>query len=101
MAKANKPKVMIRLRKSGVLVKVALIAVLVLSIVALLVLRSALLDTRQQTAGYRDQAADLEQQIEKLRQDIQDLGTVEGILRLAWEKLGLVMPGTVVVSPEN
>ena len=29
------------------------------------------------------------------------IALLEGIIRLAWEKLGLVMPGTVVISPEN
>ncbi len=98
---SNKPKVKIRLRKSGVLVKIALVAVLVISIVALLVLRSALQTTQAETEQLRDEANALEQQLDKLRQDIQDLGTVEGIMRLAREKLGLVDPGTVVVSPEN
>ncbi len=98
---ANKPKVKIRLRKGSILVKIALVAVLVISIVALLVLRSALQTTQAETEQLRDEANVLEQQLDKLRQDIQDLGTVEGILRLAREKLGLVDPGTVVVSPEN
>ena len=101
MANRNKTKVKLRLRKSGPLVKIALIAVVVISIVALLLIRSALLDTQKETDGLRDQAAALEIDINKLRQDIRDLGTVEGIIRLAREKLGLVMPSTVVISPEN
>lgn len=101
MANRNKPKVKLRLRKSSPLVKIALIAVVVISIVALLMIRSALLDTKKETDDLRAQAAQVELDIDKLRQDIEALGTVEGIIRLAWEKLGLVMPGTVVVSPEN
>lgn len=97
----TKPKVKIRLRKSSPVVKIALIAVLVISIVALLMLRSALLDTRKQTEELRQEAAGMEQSIEKLRQDLEDLGTIEGIVRLAKEKLGLIEPGSVVVSPEN
>ncbi|MGM9601241.1 MAG: septum formation initiator family protein [Faecousia sp.] len=97
----TKSKVKIRLRKSSPVVKIALIAVLVISIVALLMLRSALQDTRKQTDELRQEAAGLEQSIEKLRQDLDDLGTIEGIVRLAKEKLGLVEPGSVVVSPEN
>ena len=101
MANRNKTKVKLRLRKSGPLVKIALIAVVVISIVALLLIRSALLDTQKETDDLRDQAAQLEIDIHKLRQDIRELATVEGIIRLAREKLGLVMPGTVVISPEN
>lgn len=97
----TKSKVKIRLRKSSPVVKIALIAVLVISIVALLMLRSALQDTRKQTDELRQEAAGLEQSIEKLRQDLDDLGTIEGIVRLAKEKLGLIEPGSVVVSPEN
>lgn len=97
----TKSKVKIRLRKSSPVVKIALIAVLVISIVALLMLRSALLDTRKQTDELRQEAAEMEQAIEKLRQDLDDLGTIEGIVRLAKEKLGLIEPGSVVVSPEN
>lgn len=97
----SKPKVKIRLRKSGPLVKVALIAVMVISIVALLMLQSALRDTEKQTDELRGQAAAMEQTIDKIHKDIDGLGTVEGIIRLAKEKLGLVDPDTVVVSPEN
>lgn len=97
----TKFKVKICPRKTSPVVKIALAAVLVISIVALLMLRSALLDTRKQTDELRQEAAGTEQAIEKLRQDIDDLGTVEGIVRLAKEKLGLAEPGTVVVSPEN
>ncbi len=89
------------IRKSHILVKVALIAVLVLSIAALVVLQGALRQTQAQTEGYRVEAAALELDNSKLRKDIDDLGTVEGIIRLAKEKLGLVEPGTVIIEPEN
>ncbi len=103
MANRNAPRrpVKFHLRKSHILVKVALIAVLVLSIAALVVLQGALRETQAQTEGYRAEAAALEQGNTKLRRDIADLGTVDGIIRLAKEKLGLVEPGTVIIEPEN
>lgn len=97
----TKTKIKIRLRKGSPLVKTALIALLVISIVALLMLRSALLDIKKQTDELRGEAAGLQQMVDKLKQDLKDFGTVEGIKRLAREKLGLVEPGTVVISPEN
>ncbi len=99
--RTNRRQVKIHFRKSSLLVKAALIAVLILSIAALLVLRSALADTQAQTDALRAEAAQTEQANTKLRHDIAGLGTVEGIVRLAREKLGLVEPGTVIIEPEN
>lgn len=91
----------LRRRKSSLLVKTALIAVLVVCVAAVFVLQAALADTREQTTGLRAQAAALEQENDRLQKDIRDLGTVEGIIRLAREKLGLTVPNTVVIVPEN
>ncbi len=103
MAGQNKQPIQwkLRIQKGSLVVKVALIAVLLLSTGALLMLRGALRQTQAQTDALREEAASVEQENDKLQQDIDDLGTVEGILRLAREKLGLVEPDTVIIEPEN
>lgn len=94
-------RVQFHLCKGHILVKIALIAVLVLSVAALVMLQGALRQTQAQTEGLRAEAAALEQDNSKLRRDLDDLGTVEGIIRLAKEKLGLAEPDTVIIEPEN
>ncbi len=97
----NKRPIKFRIRKSSLLVKVALIAVLVLSIAALLVLRSAIQSTDRETEALRTEAIGWEQKNAKLNRDIDDLGTVEGIKRLAMELLGLVDPNVIRIEQIN
>ena len=111
--------VVVRFRKGKPVMKVALLAVLVLCITALLILRGALLKTQAETEKLRAEAAALEREnsaeTEKLRaeaaalerensklvQYIDELGTVQGIMRIAQEKLGLVEPDTIIFNTEN
>ncbi len=97
----NKRPIRFRLRKSSMLVKVALIAVLILSIAALWMINGGIQSEEAQKDAQRQQAAALEQDLDKLEQDIQDLGTVEGIIRIAREQLGLVDPDTIIIEPKN
>lgn len=93
--------VVVRFRKGKPVMKVALLAVLVLCITALLILRGALLKTQAETEKLRAEAAALERENSKLVQYIDELGTVQGIMRIAQEKLGLVEPDTIIFNTEN
>ena len=87
-------------RKSTALTKIVIAAALVLSIAAILALGAATENTRQQTEALRQEAILLEQEQQRLELYISELGTVNGILRIAQERLGLVEPGSVIIQPE-
>ncbi len=88
------------LRRSRPLTKVVVLSCVVLCILALLTLRSALLKTREQTEDLRTQAMELEQENNRLEQYIKELGTIQGIIRIAQEKLGLIEPDSMIIQPE-
>ena len=87
-------------RRSRTLTKVVVLAAVVLSIVALLTLRSAILTAEQTAESLRNQAMQLEQENSRLEKYINQLGTIEGIIHIAQEKLGLIDPDSVVIQPE-
>lgn len=97
----RKIPVRIKFRKSSMLVKTALLAVLVLSAAALMLLRTELKRTKQDTEAQRSEAVALEQKNSELDEKIADLGTVEGIIRIAEEELALVEKGTIIFDSVN
>ena len=100
MAKRKKG-IKLVLRKSGPITKVAVLAAAVLCTIALMVLQSAIQVNRSQYEAMRIQAAFLEGQNQELALCIANVGTVEGIERIAREELGLVFPDTVILTPDN
>ena len=74
---------------------------ILLSIVALLVIRSALLDEQAEKEALRAQAAALEAENSRLEQDISMLGSIESIMQIATQQLGLVDPNTEFYTPSN
>lgn len=88
-------------RRSRTLTKCVVLATVVLCMAALLALRGAILDTRNETEVLRAQAAELEWENSKLNQYIAELGTVQGITRIAQEELGLANPNVIVLKPEQ
>ncbi|MBO5953636.1 MAG: septum formation initiator family protein [Oscillospiraceae bacterium] len=102
MAQRKNPFRGIRLvyRRSRPLTKIVVLSAVVLSIVALLTLRSAILSARQTAEDLRNQAVQLEQENSRLEKYIGELGTVQGIIHIAKEKLGLIDPDSVVIQPE-
>lgn len=96
---AKESNIKVRFCRSSTLMKVVVLAVLVLSIVTLLTLRAGILDARAETEELRGEAARLEQENERLEEKIDDLGTVQGVITVAQEELGLVAPDTVVLEP--
>ena len=87
-------------RRSSTLTKVVILLTVVLSIAALLMLHYALTTTENATEELRQEAIGLEQEQSRLELYIRELGTVQGIIRLAQEKLGLIEPGSVIIQPE-
>ena len=101
MASQNKPFSRVRLvfRRSSTLLKCVVLATIVLSTAALLTLRASVLEARAEAEALRAQAAALEQENEQLRQQIDQLGTVQSVIDIAGDELGLVDPNTSFFSP--
>lgn len=87
-------------RRSTALTKIVVAAAVVLSIAAILTLNAATDNTRQQTETLRQEAILLEAEQHRLELYIRELGTVQGIMRIAQERLGLVEPDSVIIQPE-
>lgn len=99
MAKKEKTKLVFR--SGSNLLKAAVLVLLVVSIVALLAIRSELLYAKSRAEDMRQQAAQLEQENADLEEKIENLGSVEGVIEIAQEELGLVAPDTVILTPET
>ena len=101
MATKNNPFRRIRLvyRRSSPLLKCVVLVTIVLSTAALLTLRASILEVKSRTEFLRQQAAELSWSNQKLQQEIAELGTVQSIIRIAGEKLGLVDPDTTFYTP--
>ena len=87
--------------RSHPMIKVVALCTVVLSMLALLGLQGAITGSREKTAALMQQADTLEQANQDLVQYIDDLGTVQGIQRIAEEELGLVDPDTVIIEPQQ
>ena len=81
--------------------KILVLVMVVLCIAALLILTLAIVEARQEVEELRRQAAALQQENKELLQDINDLGSIQSILKIALEKLGLVPADTVIIEPNH
>ena len=87
-------------RKTSTLTKIVVLTALVLSMAALLMLHGAIDATRKDTEELRQQAIALEQEHNQLEQYEKEKGTIQEVIRIAMERLGLVKPDSVVIQPE-
>lgn len=94
-------KIRIVFRRGSLALKLAVLAVVVLSLATLLVVWVYKQHAQKDYDDLRDQAIALEQENNRLQEAIDQLGTVKGIAQIAKEKLGLVDPDTVIIEPEN
>ena len=78
------------------LVQIALIILITVSIVVLIGLRIVTEDLKRETEDLRAEAAALDQANSALDEKIGALGTIQSVIDIAKEKLGLVEPGTVI-----
>jgi cell division protein FtsB len=86
---------LVRMRTPN-LVKVIVTIVIVLCMVALIGLRICVTDLENRTANLRDEAAALDQANNELEEKIDEIGSVQSVVDIAQEELGLVAPGTVI-----
>ncbi|MBE6926284.1 MAG: hypothetical protein E7461_05505 [Ruminococcaceae bacterium] len=101
MARKPRPKIRLRLRHGSPLLKIALILTLVVCTVSLLTLHNAIARTEAETALLRQQAARLERENHDLAKNIAEVGTVQGIKRIASQMLDLVEGGANFFTPST
>jgi len=87
--------------RSSTLLKCVVLAAIVLSTAALITLRAATLEEQARLEALRSEAAMLEQDNRRVRENISELGTLQGVKRIAREELGLADPDTVIIAPEE
>ena len=87
-------------RKTSTLTKIVVLTALALSMAALLMLHGAIDATKQETEDLRQQAMALEQEQHQLEQYKKEKGTVQEVIRIAMERLGLIKPDSIVIQPE-
>lgn len=98
---AQKPKIRFRLTKPKPAVIIATAVMLLLCTVTLITVGAAIHATRAETDALRAQAHQEEVRNDRLQRYIQELGTIQGILRVAQEELGLIEPGAIVFDTET
>lgn len=94
-------KIRLVFRRGSLALKIAVLAVVILSMAALLLVWLYKQDAKNQYEKLRDQAIVLEVENSRLKEAISDLGTLKGIAKIAKEQLGLVDPDTIIIEPEN
>jgi len=87
-------------KRSSTLMKVLVLVVVVLSTVTLLTLSLKLYQEQERAEALHSQAMEQEQEMSRLERYIQEEGTIQGIIRIAMEELGLVEPDTIIIQPE-
>jgi len=88
-------------KRSSTLTKVLVLVAVIFSTVTLLGLRSLILQTEAQNAALLAQAGRLEEENAKLEQNIDSLGTLDGVIQIARDELGLEDPDTVILVPQK
>ena len=93
-------RIQVEFRPSRPLTKIVVIVAIVLSMAALITLRLAQDRIEAQTNDMLAEAARLEQENQELQDKIDTMDTVEGVVDIAQEELGLVEPDTIIIKPE-
>ena len=91
----------LRLRSSPRSTKIMLIVAILFAMTALIMLRMAITDLDNRTEDLRTKAAAMEQENKDLQENIGILGSVQSIIQIARDELGLVDPNTVILEPES
>ena len=93
-------RIQVEFRPSRPLTKIVVIVAIVLSMAALITLRLAQDRIEAQTNDMLAEAARLEQENQELQDKIDTMDTVEGVVDIAQEELGLVKPDTIIIKHE-
>lgn len=96
-----KRKYRVVFRKTSPLMKTLILVMVLLCTVALVTLHAINEQNRSQYEAMRQQAAALEENNQTMMQQIDEMGSLESVIRIAMEKLGLVLPDTTLFDTDN
>jgi len=101
--KKNNPlrNIKVIIRPSPPALKIALIVLIILSIAALAALRLVHNGIQQEVQNLKDKAADYEHANSVLDERMEDPDSVQNIMDIAKEELGLVDPDTILIEPQS
>ena len=97
--KSKRPRFRFVLRRSKPLTTIVVVSAVVLCLLTIFVLKVQVAETNGKLDHLRAEAAALENDHSRLELYIREMGTVQGVILMAREKLGLVSPDTVILSP--
>lgn len=87
-------------RRSSISTKVVVLVAVLLSLVTLVMLSVHLASEKERAEELRQQAMALELDNDRLERYIRELGTMEAVIRIAREELGLIEPDSILIQPE-
>ncbi len=96
-----KRKYRVVFRKTSPLMKTLILVMVLLCTVALVTLHAINEQNRSQYEAMRQQAAALEENNQTMMQQIDEIGSLESVIRIAMEKLGLVLPDTTLFDTDK
>ena len=96
-----KRKYRVVFRKTSPLMKTLILVTVLLCTVALVILHAINEQNRSQYEAMRQQAAALEENNQTMMQQIDEMGSLESVIRIAMEKLGLVLPDTTLFDTDK
>ncbi len=96
-----KRKYRIVFKKSSLGVKAVILVTILISTIALVTLHATIDQTNNNIDLLRQQAGKLEENNDSLNQQIENIGTLDSIIQLAIERLGLVPPDTTIFESGN
>ena len=88
-------------KPSAKLTKIVVACTAAVCLIALLAMQIMLTTTERQNAAIRRRAAQLEQVNAQLEKYIGDLGSLDSIIRIAEDKLGLMDPTAIIFRPQG
>lgn len=96
-----KRKYRVVFRKTSPLMKTLILVTVLLCTVALVTLHAINEQNRNQYEAMRQQAAALEEDNQSIMQQIDEMGSLESVIRIAMERLGLVLPDTTLFDTDK
>ena len=99
MARASRPKLV--LRKTSPVTNAAIVSAAILSLVAVVALYGTIDQLQNQYDDLRNEAMALESGNTVLQDRIDDLGSMESVIRIAMEELGLTFPDSMIFAPKD
>lgn len=88
-------------RPASPALKIAVIVLIVCSMAALIALTWVRTSILNRTEDLREEAAGLESENAELEEKIADIGSVQSIMDIAQEELGLVDPNAILIDPNS